>query len=883
MSTDTPQPPKTIYLITTYRSDVALLQNAKPVINLYDQEEFRTFLLKQESVLSSMADVLKDNEAFTQYKEKIELASIKTSSIVETLVDSAIESFDEKYQKKLNRDSLINLFGSIQQIGDTDVYITHNWYNKFPFNYDTYSTNTDLDVKESKHVFLGLLFRFLRKHISDKNCIIKLFAHDLDIFDRRMRGTVVTEQLLSFSLVNIDKEVDEVTGYGTIRSLRTMIKDGDVYVSQHGNASMFYKHVLSRACTENLHDLLRYFLEISDQFAKFSLEKITTSINGQRKDQQYIRIRLFFTGKGSPSTNNVLDLEFQFLAVLTQIVNFNHHAWKVKKRFIPSKFEKLIEDVVLDQVDEHANEPEEVQKLRRLTQMPMFISSNRKLVSKKASESSLVAIDSRARYLDSSIWMRYVQLDNEQCTKLADDARIERHNQTKEEEIAKQLFPSDFAIYQTANAHEVREFNSRLCSNSRLINYHTGQGKNITPFPFCSEERNREKANKQFAKFKDKIANRRLIMRVLLIDDKSTIKKHLKPGNMNKIDILESVLSQKDAQDAEPGFYVITDTNKKEIRDDITDPIIIIEHAHTLTEAKDKLATRKFDIIFLDYLLEYNKESKKKEKSSYTTQLLEEILATHDPSLAGILPDRHSSEDKLQEAVDHRGPLNKFWFFFISTFSSAIREGMRVSDMHYSEKLWHAERGACPAITPQLFRNNFYHLLNTQLNELTDIGGDSNEKTFSVIDYLREIFQASDIREKAVRNFNALLQLKSHYKSLFNDYYFKKEEEKTDNINNERDNNGSLLVRSLFPDLSCYGFAFWEHLQHLIYLVAYGNPSQSKVMWYEYMSIQRVLKKAEKKIATVEKKKANKSKKTFESVCVLIERHLTKLISENNS
>ena len=48
----------------------------------------------------------------------------------------------------------------------------------------------------------------------------------------------------------------------------------------------------------------------------------------------------------------------------------------------------------------------------------------------------------------------------------------------------------------------------------------------------------------------------------------------------------------------------------------------------------------------------------------------------------------------------------------------------------------------------------------------------------------------------------------------------------------------SRLICSTFHDILYYGNSFWEHLQHLIYLIAYGTIRQWTEMWEEYTFIK---------------------------------------------
>ena len=55
------------------------------------------------------------------------------------------------------------------------------------------------------------------------------------------------------------------------------------------------------------------------------------------------------------------------------------------------------------------------------------------------------------------------------------------------------------------------------------------------------------------------------------------------------------------------------------------------------------------------------------------------------------------------------------------------------------------------------------------------------------------------------------------------------------------DARGSILLNSIFEDWTLYTPAFWEHLQHLCYLIGFGTGRQWPEWWEEFLFIQPVL------------------------------------------
>ena len=114
----------------------------------------------------------------------------------------------------------------------------------------------------------------------------------------------------------------------------------------------------------------------------------------------------------------------------------------------------------------------------------------------------------------------------------------------------------------------------------------------------------------------------------------------------------------------------------------------------------------------------------------------------------------------------------------------------------------------------------------------------------SLIDFLNGIFSGNP-RMQCVNEFNTLLNLRAQYNRIKNDVYKEEREllkmkagEELINGCSPLDCRSSRLICSTFNDILYYGNSFWEHLQHLIYLIAYGTIRQWTEMWEEYTFIK---------------------------------------------
>lgn len=457
--------------------------------------------------------------------------------------------------------------------------------------------------------------------------------------------------------------------------------------------------------------------------------------------------------------------------------------------------------------------------------------------------------DKRRYYLDSSIWIRYA------------DSR-ERLGEIKAElqQYAK--------LYKTNNAIEIKEFKARMVLNSFLLEL-GDHSQYVVPFVFHSEAEMKRITDNPQSGVKYRIWHhpnaQKLEWRMLIVDDNAFVREQTNTKSVNKCSVIASILNRD--------FTVYCDNIDKQERKkcncsdkadkcpyqkDISTPRntnlfypnIYIDCARTISEAEVKVKHRRYDIILLDYLFK-EKGGEKEEFKEYGTELLRTLKKQYEDNI-------HQNDLLLKENDDlelykqTKGPFGKFWVFFISAFSNAISEKMLSEGMHYNTDYWHIARGACPTTTPELFRYNLYSLLYQQIKDITNVSAVKTDNSFSkidkrvitLIDLLHYIFADQvSTRDLAMKNFNSLLHLRAHYDILKNDYYMGGKDKPG------AEKNGSPLVQSLFPDLKYYNNAFWEHIQHLIYLIAFGNIRQWNEMWDEYIFIKDVLWEAEGKQA----------------------------------
>lgn len=464
----------------------------------------------------------------------------------------------------------------------------------------------------------------------------------------------------------------------------------------------------------------------------------------------------------------------------------------------------------------------------------------------------LLREDGRANFFDSSIWVRYAETE-ESCGNIL--KAIDNYKALK--------------LYETDNAKEVREFKARMALNSFIKG--GSHENNVTPFVFHSESEMKVKADKTLQYLSDTVLNRVKgpKWRFLIIDDNAFQESNAGNTKIKKCKIIQNTLQRNFCVVCESSHkyicpnqeYCTNCTNQQEI------PTIYIDCAKSIREAIEKINYKRYDIILLDYLLGdvtklnddvkigypvskdgnnfyYFKEREKIyiEKSNkqreYGTDFLAQIKDVFDSTERGDLTD---NESRLSSMA--RGPFGKFKIFFISAFVNAISEKLLSEGMHYNTGYWYIARGACPTTTPELFRYNIISLMERQIQELTNINikttkVDNKESIITLLDLLYYIYgDQGSTRERAYENFDSLLHLRAHFNILKHDFFYGNKED------GNAQKNGSPLVQSLFPDMEHYSNAFWEHIQHLIYITAFGTIRQWGEMREVYNFVQPTLEK----------------------------------------
>ncbi len=349
---------------------------------------------------------------------------------------------------------------------------------------------------------------------------------------------------------------------------------------------------------------------------------------------------------------------------------------------------------------------------------------------------------------------------------------------------------NNMKLYQTSVSREFLEFKTRMMVNSYLAPVgKRGHASHLVPYKFHSESTMKSFFDEEIKEVEEKFQNLR--WKFLLIDDYAM--EHLRSSddsNNNHIPTKAKIMKTT--------LEDILGLNKVDIiewtenwKNDNENKNFLL-WVRSITDAKEALKAEMFDIIFLDYLFT--------EEGKLGSELLKEILK--------------KKNENLRKNI---GPLEKFWIFPISAFSYAMMDDLRESGLGYYEDYWHISSGSDPINTPWLFKYKLIKFFKLQI-ELLD-------KT--IPSFFNEFHSHKiDIQESAQKSYATLTALRKDYYSLIQDNQKK-----------------SLFAKSILEYFEKNNAPnhIWEHLNHLIYLLAFGSGTEWAEMWEEYTFIKNYL------------------------------------------
>lgn len=306
--------------------------------------------------------------------------------------------------------------------------------------------------------------------------------------------------------------------------------------------------------------------------------------------------------------------------------------------------------------------------------------------------------DPRFRFLDSSIWYRYVALESKNFSE----------NLSNVLDTFKWAYEHD--LYKSNVCCEFLEFNNRMLLNSYIKSeFGSGHSLNVYPFTFHSE-------TKMASKLKSLLdwmnaANRTLRWNFLLIDDFAEYQLRIgydKPGedaSKSKGEILKNLIVK--GPFGEKSFNLIEKFHTAELPekawqyiqgggkpdDDKQDSTTSQNGKVEEGDAKNT-STTIYDIILLDYLFSYPDDKNK----IFGTKFLDEIKNT-----------------KTKQGQSIR---QNYWIYPITVFNEAIHADLQEKGYQYFDSEWHMVRGADPLNTPNLFLNTLFDFMKEQAQKI---------------------------------------------------------------------------------------------------------------------------------------------------------------------
>ena len=134
------------------------------------------------------------------------------------------------------------------------------------------------------------------------------------------------------------------------------------------------------------------------------------------------------------------------------------------------------------------------------------------------------------------------------------------------------------------------------------------------------------------------------------------------------------------------------------------------------------LSRYKFDMLFVDYLLDKKDEGGGESGREYSIQLFEFLSehydkkATNEKEKDEKIKHKYKVLEKLQHAViDNRGPLDKLWIMPITGFNSPFIQTLQNKTVPLISTRWHIENGADPITTPWQFLVKLNQFIELQL------------------------------------------------------------------------------------------------------------------------------------------------------------------------
>lgn len=309
-------------------------------------------------------------------------------------------------------------------------------------------------------------------------------------------------------------------------------------------------------------------------------------------------------------------------------------------------------------------------------------------------------LDPRYKFLDSSIWFRYIPL-----VPLHEDAQHEEYHTLLHPELnfidrATALLKEicDYwtkGLYYTNAAVATLELQLRLLRESHITSKigDGGHAEAVTPFKFHSESflRKRAQQEKDFLEEewgKDKLSiGSECRIKTLIVDDQafgdiklSAITKKYKKHTVSKKQLIIAPLEQIFKGEGKIEVFPPKSAN------------------HVIQDCLEHLKDNHFDLIFLDYLLGDRQGSNGGRE--YGHEFLLDLL----------------NDSKGEDFTYKRGFQGRFWIFSISSFPFALPDKLHQLGISHLQNLWHLSYGGDPITAPHLYAYYLFRFIKQKVS-----------------------------------------------------------------------------------------------------------------------------------------------------------------------
>ncbi|MCB0553514.1 MAG: hypothetical protein KDD02_08190 [Phaeodactylibacter sp.] len=356
-------------------------------------------------------------------------------------------------------------------------------------------------------------------------------------------------------------------------------------------------------------------------------------------------------------------------------------------------------------------------------------------------------LDARFKFLDASIWHRYVPIypddncpqipgrspkkENKEAVGALSSISGNHFKAALELVLAQMVECHRQGLYLTNAAKAMLEFQLRMLQASYIIPFgEQNHAKFVTPFKFHSETQMQGNADQLCQEYFQAFGLQHTLQwRFLLVDDYANAPISTDsptPTNTSKKTLIESLL---------PGFKIDIDypkesgeTGERSATKDI------------LEKSLEKIAGNdRYDILLLDYLLATTKGGLERE---YGYEFLQKLQL-----------------DSQQDTPQYkRGPFMRHWIFPISSFPFALYDKLRQLGIDNYHELWHLSGGGDPITTPQLFRYYLLSFMRQQVEEIY-LNDKELEQYLKNFDYLKNIGTWSEVMKSQLAFLKAQILL----------------------------------------------------------------------------------------------------------------------------